>query len=144
MSGANQLRISCELTHHFSVNQVLALNSQLVRTKEANASKLFRKFSKFAGISLRNTMEPVNILEIAQKTYDRIKKRNSELLNQQLMDTDSKATTMDDWIGLVCLANSREELAKVLDAFRPGAWTDEQRARMSQAYMARLKNLSAP
>ncbi|MBY0549750.1 MAG: hypothetical protein K2W95_20920 [Candidatus Obscuribacterales bacterium] len=86
-------------------------------------------------------MESVNILEIAQKAYDRIKKRNSERLNQQLMETDSKATTMDDWIELVCLANSRDGLAKVLDGFRPGTWTDEQRAQMSHAYMARLKNL---
>lgn len=89
-------------------------------------------------------MEPVNILEIAQKTYDRIKQRNAERLDNQLSEQDNKPTTIDTWIGLVCLANSREGLAKVLDAFRPGAWTDEQRARMSQAYMARLKNLSAP
>lgn len=86
-------------------------------------------------------MEPVNILEIAQREYDCIKRRNAELLDGQLNERDCTPSTIEGWIGLVCSANSREGLAKVLDAFRPGAWTNEQRARMSQAYMARQKNL---
>lgn len=51
-------------------------------------------------------------------------------------------TDINFWLARVRHCNTPAEVFSTLDAFRPGAWTDEQRAELSRAYMRVLNWLA--
>lgn len=49
--------------------------------------------------------------------------------------------SVDSWIDRVRAAGSADNLWVILDEFRLVDWTDEERAKMSHAYMQRLASI---
>jgi hypothetical protein len=49
--------------------------------------------------------------------------------------------TLDKWIDRVRAAGSADNLFGILDEFRTVDWTDEERMKMSHAYMQRLASI---
>lgn len=55
-----------------------------------------------------------------------------------------KTTDLQQWITRVQKAKDAREVYSVLDEFRPGPWTDDERAKMSKAYVRVLERVGAP
>jgi hypothetical protein len=54
---------------------------------------------------------------------------------------------LQEWLSRVKAATSSAEIFELLDQFRPGDWTDEERSLMSKTYiaaLARLGDIGAP
>lgn len=49
---------------------------------------------------------------------------------------------INDWLNAVKTAKNSVEVFRVLDDFRPGQWTDDERALMSKTYIAILSNFA--
>jgi hypothetical protein len=54
---------------------------------------------------------------------------------------NSTKVPLDSWIERVRGAGSADNLWVILDEFRTVEWTDEERAKMSHAYMQRLASI---
>jgi hypothetical protein len=58
-------------------------------------------------------------------------------------NTANKCSSLQSWIERVEQAQSQIEIFDILTSFRPLDWSDEQRAKMSRAYIHRLEALEA-
>jgi hypothetical protein len=54
-----------------------------------------------------------------------------------------KTTDLQQWISRVQKATSAKEVYATLDEFRPGPWTDDDRAKMAKAYIRVLERVGA-
>ena len=54
------------------------------------------------------------------------------------------ALDLDQWLKRVQKAKSRLEIFKLLDQFRPLAWTDDERAAMGKTYIRQLEVMKDP
>lgn len=52
-----------------------------------------------------------------------------------------KTTDLQQWIARIQKAGSAKEVFATLNEFRPGPWTDEERAKMAKAYMRVLERV---
>lgn len=50
-------------------------------------------------------------------------------------------SSLDSWIDRIRSAGSADNLWTILDEFRTVEWTDEERSKMSHAYMQRLASI---
>ena len=51
----------------------------------------------------------------------------------------SEVTSLNDWIDQIRGAQSRDEVLSLVDLFRLGDWTDEERAKLSQVYIRKIE-----
>ncbi|MBX9878850.1 MAG: hypothetical protein K2Y22_10375 [Candidatus Obscuribacterales bacterium] len=73
------------------------------------------------------------------KCYDQAanqieQEKNAKHLAEVSLPTD----TLGHWLARIQAAESKDEILSLLDDFRSLAWTDEQRAQMSQTYIRSL------
>jgi hypothetical protein len=52
-----------------------------------------------------------------------------------------KTTDIDQWIARVKKANNAKEVYATLNEFRPGPWSDEDRAKMAKTYIRVLERV---
>lgn len=52
-----------------------------------------------------------------------------------------KTTDLQQWIARVQKSTSAKEVYATLDEFRPGPWSDEERAKMAKVYMRVLERV---
>jgi hypothetical protein len=55
-----------------------------------------------------------------------------------------KTTDVQQWISKVKQAQSAKEVFALLDEFRPGPWSDDDRAKMAKAYVRVLERVGVP
>lgn len=55
-----------------------------------------------------------------------------------------KTTDIQQWITKVQKAQNAKEVFALLDEFRPGPWSDEDRAKMAKVYVRVLEKVGVP
>lgn len=67
---------------------------------------------------------------------------NPPRVSEKLVD-ENQSEGIDSWLSKIMRADTADDVLNIVDSFRPLPWTDEERARMSRTYMARLNGLAA-